>query len=57
MEFNKTKCQVLHFSHNNPRHQYGLGAGWQEDCADETDLGILVSAWLYMRRWCSQEVQ
>ena len=53
MKFNKSKCQILHFSHNNPLQYYRLGTEWLDSAQAERDLGMLVHSQLDMSQQCA----
>ena len=54
MSFNRAKCWVPHFVHNDSKQPYRRGEEWLESCLMERDLGVLMDSWLNMSHQCAQ---
>jgi len=52
MEFNTTKCKILHVGKTNQRFQYMMDNQILESVTEERDLGILVSSDLKVSANC-----
>ncbi|RMC20256.1 hypothetical protein DUI87_01102 [Hirundo rustica rustica] len=57
MKFSKSKCQVLHFVHNNPLQCCRLGAVWLDTGQAEKHLGVLVYSQLNVSQQCALVAQ
>ena len=44
MEFNVSKCKVMHFGRSNPRHNYSMKGRLLEKTEEERDLGVVTTA-------------
>lgn len=42
MEFNHSKCKVMHLGRNNPQHEYQMGGQKLEATTQEKDIGVIV---------------
>ena len=57
MRFNKSKYEILHLGHGNPRDQYKLWDKRTEKSPAEKGLGVVMDGKLYMSQQCALAAQ
>ena len=55
MEFNISKCKVMHFGRNNPRHDYVMNGRLLEKTEEERDLGAVTMSSTKPAAWCQRD--
>jgi hypothetical protein len=54
MEFNESKCSVLHLGKNNPRQQYSLNGCSIKTSSEEKDVGVIIQDDLKHDKHCQK---
>ena len=57
IQYNKSKCKVLHLGHSNSCYQYNLGDVMMDYSSVEKDLRVLVDSKLDVRQQCALAAQ
>lgn len=52
MEFNSTKCKVLHLGKDNRNFSYEMEGDWLESVEEEKDLGVVVNRTMKFSKQC-----
>jgi hypothetical protein len=54
MQFNVSKCKVMHMGHKNPRHVYQMNGQVLEASSEERDIGVVVTENLKPSAQCAK---
>ena len=57
MEFNISKCKVMHMGHANPRHEYYMDGQKLEETTEERDIGLVISLNMKPSAQCAKAAQ
>ncbi len=53
MQFNVSKCKVMHMGHANPKFSYSMNGQELEETEEERDIGVVISSNMKPSAQCS----
>jgi len=56
MQFNVSKCKVMHVGKKNPRHSYYMSSNGLKSVEVEKDLGIMITSDLKCSQQCEMRI-